>query len=329
MPAATYRQAGVDVAAADRWLAGLAPLIRSTYRPGVLPDRGQFAGLFRLPARGFRDPVLVSSTDGVGTKWTLAQSAGDHAAIGVDVVAMNTNDVLVYGAQPLFFLDYLAVGRLNPPLMTQLLRGIAQGCRLSGCALLGGETAEMPGVYENGKYDVAGFCVGVVERRRLLDGSQVRAGDAVVGLASSGPHANGFSLIRKVFNQAELKRWRRRLLVPTRIYVKPVLAALSRFPITAIAHVTGGGLRRRLPSLTAKQPALTARWMPGSWPVPDIFRRIQAAGRISQDEMDGTFNMGLGMVLACRPRAADAAVQRFTHGGVPAWIIGTIERRTG
>jgi len=179
MPAATYRQAGVDIAAADRWLAGLAPLVRSTYRSGVLPDRGQFAGLFRLPAREFRDPVLVSSTDGVGTKLALAPLAGDHTAIGVDVVAMNTNDVLAYGAQPLFFLDYIAVGRLNPPVMTQLLRGIAQGCRASGCALLGGETAEMPGCYEDGAYDVAGFCVGVVERRRLLDGVLVRAGDAI------------------------------------------------------------------------------------------------------------------------------------------------------
>jgi len=327
MTAATYRQAGVNIAAADRWLDGLKPLIRSTYRPGVLPDRGQFAGLFRLPAREFRDPVLVSSTDGVGTKLALAPLAGDHTAIGVDVVAMNTNDVLAYGAQPLFFLDYIAVGRLNPPVMTQLLRGIAQGCRASGCALLGGETAEMPGCYEDGAYDVAGFCVGVVERRRLLDGVLVRAGDAIIGLASSGVHANGFSLVRKAFTQHELKRRMRQLFVPTRIYVKPVLAALSRAPITAIAHVTGGGLRRRLPMLAAKQPALMARWMAGSWPVPDIFRRIQAAGQISRDEMDRTFNMGIGMALACRPRAADALVRRFTRDGVPSWIIGTVERR--
>ncbi|MBI3312193.1 MAG: phosphoribosylformylglycinamidine cyclo-ligase, partial [Candidatus Omnitrophica bacterium] len=222
----TYRQAGVDIEAADRLLGRLAPLIRSTHGPEVLPDRGQFAGLFRLPSRRFQEPILVSSTDGVGTKLMIARQVKDYTAIGVDVVAMNTNDVLVYGAQPLFFLDYIAMGRLDPRLFQALLRGIVQGCRASGCALIGGETAEMPGLYDDNEYDVAGFCVGVVERRRLIDGAHVRAGDVVIGLASSGVHANGFSLVRRVFSRAELARLRTTLLTPTRIYVKSIMTVL-------------------------------------------------------------------------------------------------------
>ena len=224
--AVTYRQSGVDVEGANAWLSRMRPLIRSTHGAGVLADRGRFAGLFRLAGLRLRDPVLVASTDGVGTKLKVAQLTRSHEAIGVDVVAMNTNDVLVYGARPLFFLDYIAVGRLQPALMSSLLRGIVLGCRRSGCALLGGETAEMPGVYRRGEYDVAGFCVGVVERVQLIDGSRVRAGDAVVGLASSGVHANGFSLVRRVFTPAQLSRLRRPLLAPTRIYVKPVLRVM-------------------------------------------------------------------------------------------------------
>ena len=329
MPVAIYRNAGVDIEAADRWLSRMSPLIRSTHGPEVLPDRGQFAGLFRLPARRFRDPVLVSSTDGVGTKLMLARAPQDHVVIGVDAVAMNVNDIIVYGAHPIFFLDYVAVGRLQPRMLDPLLRGIAQGCKASGCALLGGETAEMPGVYGEDAYDVAGFCVGIVERRRIVDGSQARAGDLVVGLASSGVHANGFSLIRRAFGPSGLRRWHRQLMVPTRIYVKPVLAALARVPVTAIAHVTGGGLARRLPGLAAKAKGLRVRWTPGSWPVPTIFAHIQRAGRIDDDEMSRTFNMGIGMALACRPQDAGALVQRVRRHGCSAWVIGRIERSRG
>lgn len=329
MPAATYRKAGVDIATADHAIAKLAPVIRATHGPEVLPDRGQFAALFRFAARRYRDPILVSSTDGVGTKLKLAQQCGAHESIGVDVVAMNANDVLVYGAQPLFFLDYVAMGRISPRILSELIRGIARGCVLSGCALVGGETAEMPGVYGPQEYDVAGFCVGVVERARLIDGSGVRAGDAVVGLASSGVHANGFSLVRAVLGPAQLKRFKRQLLAPTRIYVKPVLAVASRYRVSAIAHVTGGGLARRLPSLVAKQPRLRVRWMRGSWRTPAIFQRIQEAGRMALEEMDATFNMGIGMALTCRPREARAIVQLLARRGVPAWIIGRIERSRG
>ena len=321
----TYRRAGVDIAGADGWLSRMRPLIRTTRRPGVLADRGQFAGLMRLP-RGLRDPVLVASADGVGTKLKVATLAGAHEAIGVDVVAINVNDVLVYGAQPLFFLDYLAVGRLQPALMRSVLRGIVRGCRESGCALLGGETAEMPGVYGDGEYDVAGFCVGVVERARLIDGSRVRAGDAVVGLASSGVHANGFSLVRRALSAAQLRRHARALLTPTRIYVRPVLRALASVPLHALAHVTGGGLARRLPSLVAGRRGLRVRVTPASWPIPEIFRTIQRAGRIIDAEMRRTFNMGIGMALACPSPAATRLVHLMQRAGCPAWIIGAIER---
>ncbi|OGX29172.1 MAG: phosphoribosylformylglycinamidine cyclo-ligase [Omnitrophica WOR_2 bacterium RIFCSPHIGHO2_02_FULL_67_20] len=324
--AITYRSSGVDIDAADGWLARMRPLIRSTRSPRVLADRGQFGGLFSLAGLGMREPVLVASTDGAGTKLKLAQLVNRHEGIGIDVVAMNTNDVLVYGATPLFFLDYLAVGKIRRSLMSALLRGIVRGCRESGCALLGGETAEMPGVYRSGEYDAAGFCVGVVERERLIDGSRVRAGDAVVGLASSGVHANGFSLVRKVFSAAELRRHARTLLAPTRIYVKPVLSALRTVSIGAIAHVTGGGLARRLPSLVAARPGLTVRVQPGSWSAPAIFRDIQHAGRISDEEMARTFNMGIGMALVCRPGDQARLIAIMRRAEVPAWPIGTIER---
>ena len=325
MAAAAYRRAGVDIAAADGWLARMRPLIRTTRRAEVLPDRGQFAGLMRLP-RGLRDPVLVASTDGVGTKLAVARLAGRHEGIGVDAVAMNTNDVLAYGAAPLFFLDYIAVGRMQPVLMGQLLRGVVRGCRESGCVLLGGETAEMPGSYGPGEYDIAGFCVGVVERGRIIDGSQVRAGDRIVGLASTGVHANGFSLVRRALSRAELRRHARALLAPTRIYVRPVLRALREIRITAIAHVTGGGLLRRIPGLAGRRPRLAAALRSGSWPVPPIFRVIQAAAGLSWDDMAGTFNMGVGMALACRPVDAARLARLLAQAGCPAWPIGIIAR---
>ena len=316
----------MDIDAADGWLAQVRPLIRSTRSSAVLADRGQFGGLFSLAGLRMREPVLVASTDGVGTKLKIAELAGAHEGIGVDAVAMNVNDVLVYGARPLFFLDYLAVGKMQRPLMSALLRGIVRGCRESGCALLGGETAEMPGVYRKGEYDVAGFCVGAVERGRLIDGSRVRAGDAVVGLTSSGVHANGFSLVRRAFGQAELRRRARELLRPTRIYVKPVLSVLRQLPIHAMAHITGGGLARRLPNLVSGGRGLRVRVRPGSWPVPSLFADIQRAGHISDAEMARTFNMGIGMALVCRPADAMTLIHLMRRAGLPAWSIGTIER---
>ena len=323
--ASTYKAAGVDIAAADSALAKLKGLIRSTHGPEVLPDLGQFASLVALP-RGMREPVLVSSTDGVGTKLRIAQLAGRHEGIGIDLVALNVNDVVVYGARPLLFLDYVAVGKLAPLVYQSILRGIVAGCTQAGCALVGGETAEMPGLYEAGEYDVAGFCVGIVERKQIIDGSKVAAGDVVLGLASSGVHANGFSLVRKVFAEPELKRLQRELLKPTRIYVKPVLELAGRISVHAIAHVTGGGLARRLPSLVSKRPGLAVRLSEGSWPVPKIFQRIQVAGRIDPAEMAATFNMGIGMVIAVASRDAGRAQQILARAGVSAWPIGSIQR---
>lgn len=323
--AVTYRTAGVDVAGADEWLSRMRPRIRSTHSAAVLPDLGQFAGLFRLSALRLRDPVLVASADGVGTKLKVAQLIGAHEAIGVDVVAMNVNDILIYGARPLFFLDYLAIGRLNPTLMSALMRGMVRGCRQSGCALLGGETAEMPGMYRRDEYDVAGFCVGVAERATLIDGSTVRAGDAILGLASSGVHANGFSLVRRVFSPSALTRHARALLTPTRIYARPILQALARAPILAMAHITGGGLARRIPSLVSKARGARAVLRPGSWPVPSIFHAIQRAGAVSTEEMTRTFNMGIGMALVCRPAAAPRLIRSLQRSGVPTWPIGRIE----
>lgn len=332
MAGVTYRKAGVDVEGADAWLARMTPVIRATHRPGVLRDQGRFAGLFRLAALRLRDPVLVASTDGVGTKVKVAQLVDPegrghaHEGIGVDAVAMNVNDVLVYGARPILFLDYLAVGRLQPRLMSRVLRGVARGCSMSGCALLGGETAEMPEVYGRGEYDLAGFCVGVVERGRLLDGSRVQAGDAIVGLASSGVHANGFSLVRRVFSRAQLRRLHRELLVPTRIYVRPVLEALRSVAVRAIAHVTGGGLTRRLPALVAATPRLRACCEPRRWPLPPIFARIQATGALAHEEMMATFNMGIGMALVCPERDATRLICIMQRFRIAAWGIGRIEK---
>ncbi len=322
--AVTYARAGVDIAGADRWLARMGPRIRRTHGPEVLRDLGAFAGLFRLATRRWRDPVLVASTDGVGTKVEVARLAGRHRGIGVDVVAMNVNDVLVYGAQPLFFLDYLAVGRLEPAVMSAVVAGVAEGCAASGCALLGGETAEMPGVYGGGRYDVAGFCVGIVERRRVIDGRGVRAGDAIVGLASSGVHANGFSLVRRALTRRELRRWAGDLLTPTRIYVRPVLEVVRRVRVHALVHVTGGGLARRLPALVARRRGLEARVVPGSWPVPRIFRVIERAG-VSAREMAATFNLGIGMAMVCRAADVPQVVGILRRRGIPAWRVGTVE----
>ena len=323
----TYRRAGVDIAAADRVIHRFQPLIRATRRPEVLPDLGQFAGLFAL--RRYRQPVLVASTDGAGTKVKVARVLGAHEAIGVDAVAMNVNDVLTTGAEPLFVLDYFATGRLAGSPLPAVLRGVIRACRESGCALLGGETAEMPSCYAPGDYDVAGFCVGVVERRALIDGSRVRAGDVVIGLASNGVHANGFSLVRRIISKEAMRRapWRRWLAAPTRLYVRPVLDVLRRAPIHAMVHVTGGGLARRLPALVRRAPGLVVQWDASSWPQPAVFTRLAAEGGIGDAEMFRTFNMGIGFALACRAADARRVQQRLARHRVPSWVIGRIARR--
>ena len=327
MATLTYQRSGVDIAAADRLIHRLAPVFRATRRPEVLPDLGQFAGLFAL--RRYRHPVLVASTDGVGTKLKIGRLLAAHAALGIDAVAMNVNDVLTTGAEPLFFLDYVATGTVAGSPLPALLRGIVRGCRESGCALLGGETAEMPGCYAPGEYDVAGFCVGVVERQRLIDGSRVRAGDVVIGLASSGVHANGFSLVRKVVPPSVMRRapWRTWLGTPTRLYVRPVLNVVRHVPVAAMAHITGGGLARRLPSLVARAPGLSVAWDAAAWSRPAVFGALARVGRLDEAEMFRTFNMGIGFALVCRARDAAVVQRRLARWRVRSWVIGEISRK--
>jgi len=323
MARVTYKQAGVDIDAADRFIGMIKPLVRTTGRPEVLGTIGGFSGLFRPRLAGMKKPVLVSSTDGVGTKLLIASMVGKYDTVGIDLVAMSVDDVVVLGAEPLFFLDYIAVGKVHPRMLVEIVRGIVRGCREAGCALVGGETAELPGLYAPGQWDLAGFCVGVVDESRIIDGRRVRPGDALIGLASSGLHSNGFSLARKVFPERELKgETGRRLLRPTRIYTPVLLRALRTIPIKAMAHITGGGFYDNIPRVLPEGRG--ARIQRGSWPVLDIFRAIQRRGSIGDREMFRTFNMGVGMVVVVDGDAAPAAVRLFESLRCPAWRIGTI-----
>jgi len=331
----TYRDAGVDIASKEAMLAGAAGLVRTTFRDGVLNAGGEFGGLFRLG--GYRDPVLVSSIDGVGTKTQVASLLGRWDTIGVDIVAHGANDVLCHGASPLFMLDYIAAAALRADVVTSILAGIASGCRAQGIALLGGETAEMPGVYARRQVDVAGCTVGVVERDRLMTGRTVRAGDAVVGLASDGLHTNGYSLARAALLPRDAAAARRALertpdelpeslgdalLRPHRCYVRPVMALRDHIEIHAIAHVTGGGIPGNL--LRTLPGGCRASVVRGRWPVPPLFGMIQAHGRVADDEMFATFNMGLGVLLVMPRAHAEDAVARLGRAGERAWVVGEI-----
>lgn len=326
-----YREAGVDIKAGHETVARIKHHVARTKRPEVLSNLGSFAGLFALPG-GFRQPVLVASTDGVGTKLKLAFAMNRHDTIGVDCVAMCVNDVVVQGAEPLFFLDYLATGKLQPEQAEAVIKGIADGCEAAGCALIGGETAEMPGMFAHGEYDVAGFCVGLAEREALVTGDQIQPGDALIGLASSGLHSNGFSLVRRLlgsdserFQQkvpwAE-KRWGDVLLTPTRIYVQTVLTLRTQFPVRGMAHITGGGLNENVPRMLPEGTAAEIHW--GSWPVPEIFSFLQKEGGLSTAEMVNIFNMGIGFVLAVPETEAGAVKKRAIELGERAHHIGTV-----
>ena len=318
-----YRAAGVDIDAGDALVDRIKPMAASTHRPGVIGGIGGFGGLFSLG--GYRDPVLVSGTDGVGTKLLVAQALGRHRTIGIDLVAMCVNDILVSGAEPLFFLDYFATGKLSVDEAAQVVEGIAEGCRQAGCALLGGETAEMPGMYAPGHYDLAGFAVGAVEREALLDGSAVRAGWALVGMPSAGLHSNGFSLVRRLVDGRDWsvdpgglgRSLGDELLEPTKIYVREVAALRKQFCVGAMAHLTGGGLPGNVPR--ALGAGLGARVTRGSWPVPPIFLWLQQWGQLSEADMAQTFNLGIGMVLMVPAEDASAAAE--AAGG---WVIGEV-----
>ncbi len=327
-----YRQAGVDIAAGDAFVKRIAPLARSTFRPEVLTDLGSFGGMFAMPVGSFRDLVLIASTDGVGTKLKVAEQAGRYRGLGIDLVAMCANDVVVHGAEPLFFLDYYATGRLDSDAAVEVIEGVADGCRQAGCALLGGETAEMPGVYPPGGFDLAGFVVGAVEKSRIINGSSVKAGMTVLGIPSTGVHSNGFSLVRKVVGESglSLDAWIPELgatlgdslLTPTRIYVKGVLAALAAAPIHGCAHITGGGLVGNIPRVLPEDLAVhldRSTWLP-----PGILGWLKHTGELDDLEMVRTFNGGLGMVLMVERGHEDAAIAALRSQGDDARVVGEV-----
>jgi len=331
----TYASAGVDIDEGDRMVSLIREAVRSTRRREVLGEIGGFAGFFRFPAAKYRNPVLVAGTDGVGTKVKVAAMAGRFDTVGIDLVAMCVNDILVHGAEPLFFLDYYATGKLSAGTGAMIVRGVASGCREAGCALLGGETAEMPTVYSRGEFDLAGFAVGAVDRSRILDGSRVRPGDLLIGLSSTGLHSNGYSLARKILFERMKKRigsripeWEctvgEELLRPTRIYVRPVLSLLKRMQVRGMAHITGGGIPGNLPR--SIPDGLIASVERESWPVPPVFRTLQDAARLDDAEAYRTFNMGIGMILIVRPQDGDSARRHFHRAGIPSWRIGEVRK---
>ena len=335
----TYRDAGVDIDAGNALVDAIKPLARSTARAGADAALGGFGGLFDLKAAGFRDPVLVAGNDGVGTKLKIAIATGHHDTIGIDLVAMCANDVLVQGAEPLFFLDYFGCGTLDVGVGARVIAGIAEGCRQARCALIGGETAEMPGMYADGDYDLAGFCVGAAERGSLLPRGDVRAGDVLIALASTGPHSNGYSLIRKLVGISGLgygskapfdgsKSLGEALLAPTRIYVRSVLPAIRETGgIKALAHITGGGLTENIPRVLPE--AAAAHLDLASWTVPSVFGWLQKTGGLEFPELVRTFNCGIGMVVVAEPARADALIVAFKAAGEAAFVCGRIEDRAG
>lgn len=328
-----YKQAGVDIAAGNEAVERMKKHVQTTMRPEVLTGLGGFGGLFSLDAQKYRDPVLVSGTDGVGTKLMIAFAMDRHDTIGIDAVAMCVNDIVVQGAEPLFFLDYLACGKLIPEKAEAIVKGIAEGCRQAGCALIGGETAEMPGMYKDGEYDIAGFAVGIAERSKLIDGSKVRPGDVVLGLASSGIHSNGYSLVRKILlEQAGLSldqhvdalgaKLGDVLLEPTRIYVRSVLALIESVEVKALSHITGGGFVENIPRMLPADVNVDIER--GSWPVPPIFSLLRDEGKLTEYDLYRTFNMGIGMVVIVSAEQADEAVRTAEANGESVYRIGTV-----
>lgn len=327
----SYRDAGVDIDAGNELVERIKPIVKQTFRPGVLAGLGGFGALFELPLDRFKEPVLVSGTDGVGTKLKLALELNRHDTIGIDLVAMCVNDIVVAGAEPLFFLDYYATGQLDLEIATDVVSGIAEGCKQAGAALTGGETAEMPGLYSKGDYDLAGFCVGIAEKSRLILPERVKAGDVLIGVASSGPHSNGYSLVRKILqvSGADLEQplgetsLGEALLTPTRIYVKPLLQLMQQVEIHALAHITGGGLPENLPRVLP--PGCKAVIDSDSWQLPPVFGWLQTQGNVVNSEMLRTFNSGVGMVVCVAQADAQSSLQILNDAGETAWRLGTIE----
>ncbi|MBY6191303.1 phosphoribosylformylglycinamidine cyclo-ligase [Microbulbifer agarilyticus] len=333
-PSLSYKDAGVDIDAGNALVERIKHVAKRTTRPEVMGGLGGFGALCQLPS-GYKEPVLVSGTDGVGTKLRLAMDLGIHDSIGIDLVAMCVNDLVVAGAEPLFFLDYYATGKLNVDIAADVVTGIGKGCELAGAALVGGETAEMPGMYEGEDYDLAGFCVGVVEKSEIIDGSKVKTGDKLIGLGASGPHSNGYSLIRKVLEisgadlnkDLEDKSLAEALMAPTRIYVKSLLALMKEVQVNALSHITGGGLLENLPRVLPDNARAVIDTK--SWDLPPVFRWLQEAGNIESREMYRTFNCGVGMVICVPAEQADKAVAKLQELGEDAFIVGSIEAADG
>jgi len=318
----TYAKAGVSIDTGNLFVQKIKPLVRSTRIPGTVGSIGGFSGLFNPFFKKWKDPLLVASTDGVGTKLAVAQSLKCHDTVGIDLVAMSVNDLIVVGATPLFFLDYFATGKLKLKESVGVLKGIARGCRDAGCVILGGETAEMPGFYPPGEYDLAGFAVGMVEKAKILP-RNVRKGQAVLGLASSGPHSNGYSLIRQVFSKKELKgQLGKKLLTPTKIYVKPILDLISKVSVSGLVHITGGGFYDNIPRVLPE--GLTVWVYKNSWPIPEIFKLIQKRGKIADREMYRTLNMGIGMTIVLDRSNVKKAQAVLKKWGVRSWLIGEV-----
>ncbi len=331
----SYRDAGVDIDAGNSLIERIKPVVAKTRRAGVVSGLGGFGALFELPLDRYRQPLLVSGTDGVGTKLKLAIDSGRHHTIGIDLVAMCANDIVVQGAEPLFFLDYYATGKLDVDVAADVIQGIGRGCELAGAALIGGETAEMPGMYKHEDYDLAGFCVGIVEKDKLIDGQSVQAGDILIGLPSSGPHSNGYSLIRKILEvtgtgtdtRLEDKALLDWLLEPTRIYVKPLLALLEQVEIHSLCHITGGGLPENLPRMLPDNTL--ARIEESSWQWPVIFSWLQEQGQVDTFEMYRTFNCGVGMVICLPASGITQCLTILAEHGINGWVLGSVEKAEG
>jgi phosphoribosylformylglycinamidine cyclo-ligase len=327
----TYKKAGVDIDEGERFVRLISPMVKTTFRPEVLTDIGSFNALFKIDLKKYKKPVLVSGTDGVGTKLKIAFMLGRHDTVGIDLVAMCVNDILTSGAEPLFFLDYFATGKLKPEKAAEVIRGIVRGCKDAGCSLIGGETAEMPGFYSGDEYDLSGFAVGIAEYGKIIDGSRIREGDLIIGIASNGLHSNGYSLVRKVF--FDFKKMNagstiselgttlgNELLKPTKIYVKAVMALKNKITVKGMAHITGGGIPGNVPRMLPK--GISAHIETGSWPVPKIFSLLREAGKVPEDDMRRTFNMGIGYVIVVPKTRAGETLSLLHTSGYKAYIIG-------
>jgi phosphoribosylformylglycinamidine cyclo-ligase len=328
MSSLTYKDSGVDITKGNQLIEKIKPIAKSTLRPGVLGGLGGFGAMFEIPLEKYKNPVLISGTDGVGTKLKVAEMLNKHDTIGIDLVAMCVNDLIVQGAEPLFFLDYYATGSLNPEIATSVIEGIGEGCRQSGCSLIGGETAEMPGMYNGEEYDLAGFCVGIVDKNQVIDGSKVNEGDHIVALGSSGPHSNGYSLIRKVLEKSTPSSEQLNSLIePTRIYVKSILSLANTLPVHAISHITGGGLLENIPRVLPDH--LSAKLNSNSWSQPEIFKWLQKEGNIDSHEMYRVLNCGVGMVVIISKESSSQAIEHLSACGENAWLIGEVVHSKG